>query len=328
MASNTESVEKNVENVAKYIDLLDEDKPISGQKFVCISFVSPEHILKQKEMYYFDQFLKQFEFNKSMEKFTQFLNFVCFKYKLKNDLVSADFEDFVKEEREKLFFTTLEDDYRTYIEKNEERLQADFNEQHNFQTNTRGVKVRGSFNTQEEAELRCKLIREFDPNHDVFVGPVGMWMPFHPDAYKTGRVEYLEDELNKLMHEKVKNEKTAKSEFDKRVRETKERAIKENMEKAEKSGNKLTQGINEDGELISMNSDIAMKNTIEQNIMNSAAAAEGGEITSADIKRELFEGDNIVTDPKNDDHGLAAILEREKMREQDTTSKDEMEELD
>ena len=32
----------------KYVDLLDEDKPIAGQKFVCVSFVSPENILKQK----------------------------------------------------------------------------------------------------------------------------------------------------------------------------------------------------------------------------------------------------------------------------------------
>ena len=33
----------------KYVDLLEEDKPIAGQKFVCLSFVSPEHIIKQKE---------------------------------------------------------------------------------------------------------------------------------------------------------------------------------------------------------------------------------------------------------------------------------------
>ena len=25
----------------KYVDLLEEDRPISGQKFVCVSFVSP-----------------------------------------------------------------------------------------------------------------------------------------------------------------------------------------------------------------------------------------------------------------------------------------------
>ena len=48
------------------------------------------------------------------------------------------------------------------------------------------------------------MLRESDPNHDVYVGPVGVWMPFHPDAYKTGRVEHLEKELNELMHEKIK----------------------------------------------------------------------------------------------------------------------------
>ena len=35
----------NGENNPKYVDLLDEDKPISGQKFACISFVSPENEL-------------------------------------------------------------------------------------------------------------------------------------------------------------------------------------------------------------------------------------------------------------------------------------------
>ena len=29
-------------NNPKYIDVLDEDKPVAGQKFVCVSFISPE----------------------------------------------------------------------------------------------------------------------------------------------------------------------------------------------------------------------------------------------------------------------------------------------
>ena len=37
------------------------------------------------------------------------------------------------------------------------------------------------------------MLRKIDPHHDVFVGPVGMWMPWHPEAYKTGKVEYLEE---------------------------------------------------------------------------------------------------------------------------------------
>ena len=35
-----------------YVDLLDEDKPIAGQKFACMSFISPENILKDKKIYY------------------------------------------------------------------------------------------------------------------------------------------------------------------------------------------------------------------------------------------------------------------------------------
>ena len=31
------------------VDLLDEDRPIAEQKFVCLSFVSPEKIIKQRE---------------------------------------------------------------------------------------------------------------------------------------------------------------------------------------------------------------------------------------------------------------------------------------
>ena len=64
---------------AKYIDLLDEDKSIAGQKFACLSFISPEHILKQKDMFLFEEFIKNWDFSKSMEKFSQFLNFISFK---------------------------------------------------------------------------------------------------------------------------------------------------------------------------------------------------------------------------------------------------------
>ena len=44
----------------KYVDLLEEDKPISGQKFVCVSFVSPENILKQKNHFFFRRIPKTF----------------------------------------------------------------------------------------------------------------------------------------------------------------------------------------------------------------------------------------------------------------------------
>ena len=84
----------------KYVDLLEEDKPISGQKFVCISFVSPENILKQKNQFFFQEFLKHYEFSKSVEKFTQFLNFLSFKYEYNFDDIMKDFQEYMKSEKD------------------------------------------------------------------------------------------------------------------------------------------------------------------------------------------------------------------------------------
>jgi hypothetical protein len=269
---------------SKYIDLLEEDKPIAGQKFVCMSFCSPEKILKQKEIFFFEEFLKKWEFNKSMEKFLQFINFISYKYNVSFEDLNKDFKDFVQEEKDNLTKTSLADDYKTFLDNNEEDLQKKFDIENNFQTSTRGLKIRGSYPTQEEAELRCKMLRELDPNHDIMVGPVGVWMPWDPEAYKTGRVEYMEEELNQLMHEKQKNETNAKAEFDKRVKETKQKAIEENIKKAEKSGNTLSQTIDENGNLIGVN-----------NANTQAFALEEQEhISTADICKELFEGENIV----------------------------------
>ena len=106
----------------KYVDLLEVDKPIAGQTFGCFSFISPETILKQREMYYFDEFLKQWEMNKSMEKFHQFLNFLSFKYKLQFEEVIKDFETFVKEERETIVSSSVENDYKTFLDAKEEEL--------------------------------------------------------------------------------------------------------------------------------------------------------------------------------------------------------------
>jgi hypothetical protein len=281
----------------KYIDMLDEDKPVAGQKFACISFISPEKIIKQREMFNFQQFLKQWDLHKSTEKYTQFLNFLAFKYSLNFDNLSKDLQEFCKEEKDNLFAVcSLEDEYKNYLDTNETQLETQFNTEHQFQTSVRGLKIRGSYPSQQEAELRCKMLREVDPHHDVYVGPVGIWMPIHPEAYKTGRVEYLEDELNQLMHEKHNNEHSAKQEFDKRVRETKEKAMEENRKKAIESGNVLTQTINADGNLVS----VANMNTTEKNLLDATSVT--------DIRKELFEGENIVTNINND-HGLNNIFE-------------------
>jgi len=277
------------------VDLLDEDRPIAEQRFACLSFVSPEYIIKNKNLFLFESFLQEYEFSKSMEKFTKFINFISYKYNIKSDDLHEQFKKFVESERATLQ-TSVEDDYKNFIDNNEKRLEEDYSRKNEFQTSVRGIKVRGVFPTQEEAELRCKMLRNLDPNHDVYVGPVGIWMPFHPEAYKTGNVQYLEKELNELMHEKKKNDDYSKSEFDKRVKESKVNAIQENIEKAKEHNMKLTQTINENGELVS----IQNMNTQEKNLGVNASLDE--------IKKELFEGDNIVVGKT--DHGLSDLLKK------------------
>ena len=278
--------------MSEHIDLLDEDKPIAEQKFVCLSFVSPEKILKDKEIYFFEKFVEQYNFNKQAELLTKFSNYISYKYELNAEAIINELKEFSTIEKETMY-ENVQDDYKNFMDKNEETYEKQFNKEHNFQTSVRGLKVRGVFPTQEEAEMRCKMLRQVDPNHDVYVGPVGLWVPFHPDAYKTGKVEYLENELNQLMHEKNQNEEQAKLQFDKRIKESKLKAISENMEKAKKHGNKLTQTINEDGELVGTDEG----NTLEKKLGVNASMEE--------IKKELFEGDNIVTGVT--DHGISEL---------------------
>jgi hypothetical protein len=88
------------------------------------------------------------------------------------------------------------------------------------------------------------------------------------------------------MHEKKKNEDTAKSEFDKRVKQSKINAIQANIEKAKETNNRLTQTINEKGDLVS----IQNMNTQEKNL--------GVNATLEDIQKELFEGEDILLEKK------------------------------
>jgi Family of unknown function (DUF5832) len=162
------------------------------------------------------------------------------------------------------------------MDKQEEKVNEKFNREHAFQTSVRGLKVRGCYATQEEAEMRCKKVREQDPNHDIYVAPVGVWVPWDPDAYKTGRVEHIEEELNALHKEKLKNEEMAKKEFEERIRETKKKAILENIENAKKSGNVLTQTMDEEGNLVGVKETVNFEDR------------EVSEVESTQLRNELL----------------------------------------
>jgi uncharacterized membrane protein YheB (UPF0754 family) len=103
----------------------------------------------------------------------------------------------------------------------------------------------------------------------------------------------MEETLNQLMSDKKKNEDIAKQDFEKRVREARQKAIEENMKKAEESGNKLTQTINADGELVGIS-----------NVANFDGLDEDASVD--DIKKSMFEAENVVLDTKTD-HGLSKL---------------------
>jgi len=112
---------------------------------------------------------------------------------------------------------------------------------------------------------------------------VGQWLCWDPEAYKTGKVEYMEEELNQLATEKRKNESDAKVAFEQRIKDTKQNAINENIKNAEKHGNVITQTIDDDGNLIGVG------------ITQEDKLREQDSISVADIRSELFEGETIVT---------------------------------
>lgn len=261
--------------MSEYIDHLSVDPSIPSQQFACISFISPEEIIKSKNTFMFEKFLNNYDLNKSLSVFDAFLSFISYKYKIDNTSLEADFKTFVESEKEKITTLNCSDDFKNYLDKHETKLEAEFNELHNFQTNVRGIKIRGCYETQQEAEMRCKLLRELDPSHDIYVGPVGNWVPWHPEAYKTKKVEYLEEELNNLMNEKKVNEEKAKNEFEQRIKSSKEQAIAENKQKAYEHGNKLSQTINEKGDLVNVN------------------ATDNNLVSVADIEKELFNSDDV-----------------------------------
>lgn len=271
----------------KYVDLLDEDAPIAGQKFVCMSFLSPERILKEKEHWLFEEYLKTFDLRQSLDKFTAFLAFVSYKHGLDLTQLNADFEEYAREEKASLTSFDVTGDYATFLEQNEERLDADFNKAHDFQTSVRSLKIRGSFGTQQEAELKAKALRMKDDVHNILVGEVGVWMPWDPDAYKTGRVEYLEGFQNQLMQEKHKSAEAAKEQFDARVLETKREAIAENKRRAAETGTQITQDIDAEGNLRSVGP--------ASNIQDLQDTATMLNTPSASVQEELFGANSIVS---------------------------------
>ena len=287
-----------------YVDALNVDPKIKDQEWTCMSFLNPKKILVQKDEFMFEHFLKGWALEKSMGTFSNFLGFLSYKYHIDMSKLTEDFEEFTKNEEKKIKEISVKDHYEIFMNRNGKELEKRFAIKHKFQTSVHGVKNRGNFATEEEAKLHADVLRDQDPAHDIFIGPVGNWLCNDPEAYKSGETKYMEDELNQLANEKRKSEEIAKKNFDERVKQIKRNAIEENIKKAEKSGNILTQTIDEEGNLLGVNN--TQENAIRTAAAETTTSSSSADVTSKDVYKTLFEGEDIVTS-KDTDHGFSNL---------------------
>jgi hypothetical protein len=88
-----------------------------------------------------------------------------------------------------------------------------------------GLKVRGVFDTYEEACKHAENLREQDVYFNVFVGEVGKWLPWD-SVEKTEDENYAEKELNDLIKGHKEQIELGKKELEKRKKEAVESSKK------------------------------------------------------------------------------------------------------
>lgn len=234
---------------------LEADKEIPGQHYVCMSFLSPEKVLANKDQYFFTEFLKDYEIqhkikategfvmaevNKLQDHFakiqdvldnlrgketvtkeeleTAFVTVKDARIHLSKE-VTADLEAHVRTNMSDFKTTTIQDAYETFLFKNKKKLEEDFFAKNEFRTTVRGLKVRGVYDTYAEAVGRAKTLQKIDPSFNIYVGQVGFWVPWDPEPTDVANQEYADDQLNQLM-KKYKENESQRDEFYEEMKRT------------------------------------------------------------------------------------------------------------
>jgi hypothetical protein len=218
-------------------DFLEEDPEISGQKFVLLSFLSPEKVLANKNLFLFNKFLEVYEFlarTKSMEEYLmKTVSEVNAKIdaeadkmdahdlsgaatllrgsRIRMDTLMSEYQDFVKVHQKELKESKLKENFDDFLYQHKAKLEDEFFAANEFRTTVRGLKVRGTYGSQAEAVARSKKLQRVDPLHNIFVGEVGKWLPWDPEPNDIAEQEYAEDQLNTLMKKYKENEEARES---------------------------------------------------------------------------------------------------------------------
>jgi hypothetical protein len=198
-------------------DFLEVDAKIPGQNYVCLSFVSPEKFLKQKEVFFMAKFMENF-FNSE-------------------DQATVETREKMLNKEYKFTYNNIETLYKDWKYGKNQDLEAEFYEMCDFATTMRTLKVRGVYDTHKEASIRAQVLRKKDPSFNVYVAQVGYWLPWDPEADEVQDQEYQEGTLNELVKKYNENLSNRDDMFEQDKRERIERARREVQAKKEAAKN-------------------------------------------------------------------------------------------
>jgi molecular chaperone DnaK (HSP70) len=113
-------------------------------------------------------------------------------------------------------------------------------------TTLSGIKIRGVFETYDEACEHCKKLQTVDPAFNVFVGEMGKWLPFdpNPDSQAVKDSEYANDQLNNMMKGYLENQEKAKLYHEQRKNEMVRQNILDNLQTRHDTMNDLKKKAN------------------------------------------------------------------------------------
>ena len=199
-------------------DYLDQDKPIRNQNYVCMSFISPEDVILQKEVVFFNKYVASFS-----SEIELLLKNLAEKYPQDESLF-----DVIRENNSHIFSASeLQEQFKFFKSINCTKLESEYYAENKFQTTIRGIKVRGVYDTFEEADTRSKVLKKMGDKHNIFVGQVGCWCPWSPNPEELENQEYAETQLNTIMSKYKENQDNRDMFYNERKNDKMQKAKKE-----------------------------------------------------------------------------------------------------
>jgi hypothetical protein len=280
-------------------DFLDEDAEISGQRYVLLSFISPEKVLDKKDVFFFQKFLQNYEVEwkvknlekylvdvvkqindqlddraRELEKNDQFEQAqICRKNRVSVDQLMGDYNTFVQKNRADINKTKIVEAYDDFMYANKVKLEDEFYAMNEFRTSVRGLKVRGVYGNAKEAELKAKKLQTKDKYHNIFIGDVGKWLPWDPQPHEIAEQDYGQEQLNNLMRKYKENEDNREKFFEERTKAT--------------AGKKVFGASSETasdtfGNMFSGQGDLAMQRKMEKPVVTIEKVTDEGESAGAE----------------------------------------------